>query len=320
MKKKTLFCLNDFMIKGLYDGFVNKPFITLFKNYADKKIKNVNDFLVVAEAYVKFIKANQEDILSQFENLTEADLKNDLNEILMVVNSLKYKENSVVLNNYIRMIEYFINKDTKVLDVGAGSFPLSSIKLAKKHPNISAMDKFILSDELIRRFNVEPKNEYFDLKTNISDYDMVVGLKPCFAIGQIVEKCKNEGKSYFLHLCNCGASDYSLSRFKTLVGDWKQILPIIDKDVKFATVYATNMDIPEERLKKLVYKKCKLTREMQECGLIDFMQGFDIVMNALAKGEEKEIQTSFGVISGSFANNKKEDWKIVDDEKILGEE
>jgi len=320
MRRKTLICLDEFIIKGLYDGFVNKPFITLFKKYADKQMKNINDFLSVAEAYVRFVYTNKNDILSTFQNITEAELKSDLNEIASVVNRLKNRENSIVINNYVRMIEYFINKRSKVLDVGAGGVPLSSIKLAKKNNGIEAMDNFLLSDSYIKNLNVTPVSGFFGYNTDVSKYDMIVGLRPCSAIGQIVEVCKKENKPYFLHLCNCGAAEYSLMRFKTLVGNWRQILPEIDHSVKFGNVYATNLDISQEKLNKLVYKKCRLTSEMQSCGMISFMQGFNSAMQSLAKGEEKEIVTSSGVISTKIVDIKNQEWKISNDEKSLGDE
>jgi len=320
MKKKTLLCIDEFIMKGLYDSFVNKPFITLFKKYVDKEFKNINDFVFIAETYVKFIMQNKEYILKEFPNLSEKELKSDLNEIAMVVNRFKYRDSEILVKNYVKMIEYFINKKDRVLDVGAGAFPLSSIKLAKRNDNISAMDNFIVSDELIKRLNVNPIEKYFGYKTDISNFDYIIGLKPCYAIGSIVEKCKKENKPYFLHLCNCGASEYALSRFKMLIGDWKQILPEVDSDVKFANVYATNIDISQEKLRKIVYKKCKLTREMQESGLIDFMQGFSMAMQALAKGEEKDIVTSSGVISTNIVNCEGKEWKVCNDEISIEKE
>ena len=317
MKRKTLLYLDEFIIKGLYDSFVNKPFITLFKNYVDKEFRNINDFVFIAEAYVKFIMQNKEEILKEFPDLNESDLKSDLNEIAMVVNRFKFKDNAILINNYVKMLEYFINRKNNVLDVGAGAFPLSSFKLARKNKNISAMDRFIISDELIKKLKVNPINGYFDKHTDISSYDFVVGLKPCYAIGQIVEKCKEEGKPYFLHLCNCGVSDFALSRFKVFAGDWKQILPLIDRDVKFASVYATNIDVSQERLNRVVYKKCKLTKEMRDCGLLDFVQGFSMAMQSLAKGEECEIKTSSGYISTSVVNGANKEWKVFNDEKTL---
>lgn len=320
MKRKTLLCLDEFIIKGLYDGFVNKPFITLFKNYADKEIKNVNDFLLVAETYVKFVYANKEDLISRFPFLNEQDIRCDLNEIASVINSLKFNEHQTTLKNYTKMIEYFINKKTRVLDVGAGAFPLSSMVLAKKNKNVSAMDNFIVSEEFLRERNVEPKNGFFTERTNISDYDMVVGLRPCNAIGQIVEVCKKENKPYFLHLCNCGATDYALSKFRVMAGNWRQILPEIDNNIKFANVYATNLDISQEKLNKIVFRKCRLTKEMRDCGMLSFMQGFSMVMDSLAKGEELEVQTDSGVVSSSIVNCVAGDWKLMNDEKSLGEE
>ena len=250
MRRKTLSYLEDFIIKGLYDGFVSKPFITLFKNYMDKEFRNVNDFVCVASAYVKFIMVNKSIILENYPDLDEKVLDSDLNEITRIINHLKGRENIHTLNNYIRMVEYFINRNTRVLDVGAGAFPLSSIKLTRASRNVTAMDEFIVSDNLIKSKNVNPLNQYFDYNTDVSNYDFVVGLKPCSAIGKIVEVCKNENKPYFIHLCNCSALDFALTRFNSFAGDWKQILPEIDSSVKFVNVFATNIDMSEDKLKR----------------------------------------------------------------------
>jgi len=59
---------------------------------------------------------------------------------------------------------------------------------------------------------------------------------------------------------------------------------------------------------------------MQESGLIDFMQGFSMAMQALAKGEEKDIVTSSGVISTNIVNCEGKEWKVCNDEISIEKE
>ena len=241
MKKKTLYYLNSFIRNELYDQYVSRPFIALFKNYADKEIKNINDFKLAAEAFIKFIMINKNLILMSSQNLTEAELRSDLNEIASVINRLMDREQQTNQDNFVNMVEYFINRNSRVLDVGAGGVPFSSIRLGENNDNISSMDKFIVSNKLIKRNNVNPIDCYFDEKTDISKFDIVVGMKPCSAIGNIVESCKRENKPYLLYLCECGAFDYATDKLKIFSSDWSFVLPKIDSDVKIGYNYVTNI-------------------------------------------------------------------------------
>ena len=146
---------------------------------------------------------------------------------------------------------------------------------------------------------------------------MYKGLR--YFIGNIVETCKKNNKPYFIHLCNCNAADYSLSKLGMLAGDWPYILPEIDPDVKFVNVFATNIDMSKEKLNKIVYKKCRVTREMQQCGMLSFMESFNGSINALAldNSEEKTIYTPQGGIVVSKADTNGA-WFKAEDEKEYG--
>ena len=320
MKKKTLFYLNSFIQNKMYDQYVSRPFIALFKNYADKEIRNINDFKLAAEAFIKFVMINKNLILMSSENLSETELRSDLNEIASVINRLLNVEQAINQDNFVNMVEYFINKNIKVLDVGAGGVPFSAMRLGRNNNNISAMDKFIISDRLIKKNNVNPIDCYFNEKTNISKFDMVVGLKPCSAIGHIVDVCRQKNKPYLLYLCECGAFDYAASK-AMISSNWGYILPKIDKDVKLANGFATNLDLSEDKLKKIIYKKCKLTQEMQSCGTISFMESFSKIMKEFEKEsvQEKTIVTPTGVVSISKSNVEGE-WKVANDEINLEKE
>ena len=125
------------------------------------------------------------------------------------------------------------DKSVSILDVGPGRIPFSSILLAKDGYDVTAMDNFHLSDVCLSGLNVKSYRQFFNEKTNIKGFDVVVGRKPCSAIDGIVSACK--GKTpYFMKMCPCETPNNNISY-------WKDILPGLDKGVKFYKDYAYNL-------------------------------------------------------------------------------
>lgn len=98
--------------------------------------------------------------------------------------------------------------------------------------------------------NVVGLQQYFDKKTPISDYDIIVGRAPCTAIKPIVESCSNENKPYFLLLCDCALPEAAKTDAETL--GWEKILPVIDPHIRFHGRYAFNIDATPEQVKKII--------------------------------------------------------------------
>lgn len=141
--------------------------------------------------------------------------------------------------------------ETKVLDVGPGHFPISSLFLAKKTKQVTAMDAyFFLSQQALQNMNVMPLNQLFDTNTDISNYDIVVGRAPCSAIRPIVIACQKANKPYFLHLCDC-ALPPAFKANTTSLG-WENMLPNIDPNIRFHGQYAFNLDISPEKIRDVL--------------------------------------------------------------------
>lgn len=139
---------------------------------------------------------------------------------------------------FVEMVEKIVgNSKINILEVGSGSIPYSSILLADDLDGISSMDEFVVSNESLKSFKINPINRYFTEKDTISEYDMIVGQKPCSAIAEIVKKCGKENKPYFLQLCECNSPTNDLH-------GWKDYLTAIDHNIKFSTryKYAYNLD------------------------------------------------------------------------------
>ena len=179
------------------------------------------------------------------------------------------------------------SKNSRILDVGTGTVPFSSILLGRDMPNISAMDEYFwFSDESLKNMNVTALKEYFTPKTPIDNYDMIVGRAPCTAIDSIVYLCSKYKKPYFIETCECNVPslDYFYrkwgisksspakqpewqeamsSNFKWIVEDidvdeldwmmgWQKTLPELDKNINFYGSYAYNVGESSENVEKLI--------------------------------------------------------------------
>ena len=107
-----------------------------------------------------------------------------------------------------------VSRYKKLLEVGAGRNMRLSKILAEKGYEMTAMDprleEEIVKDELVRDKSekeassgkIEGKIERFEFgKTNISEYDGIIGQEPCDATEHIVRACIQEKKSFVVSLC-----------------------------------------------------------------------------------------------------------------------
>lgn len=98
-------------------------------------------------------------------------------------------------------------KYKSILDVGAGAIPTSSILLAEHYPSITTMDySQDVPTTFLEHLGIKYHQGFFTPSTDISNYDAVVGRRPCKAIESIVENCSlasNQEKPFLIELCNC---------------------------------------------------------------------------------------------------------------------
>lgn len=137
---------------------------------------------------------------------------------------------------FASQVDSLVNGDTsvKILEVGSGNIPYSSILLGNKGYNITSMDEIYLPPDVLARFNVRSNRSMFNGTSKVKGFDIVVGRKPCSAIKSIVANCAESKVPYYLRLCGCDLESGNLA-------EWKEILPRIDKSVRFRSAYAYNL-------------------------------------------------------------------------------
>ena len=132
-------------------------------------------------------------------------------------------------------------KFKRVLDVGAGRLCHLSKPLIKRGYEYSAIDSNIrLSSREIDRMGI--KNAYKDHfycnefaggggGTDISEYDLILGLEPCMATEHIIRQALNYDKAFEILLCYENHDALNGQKFKT-PEQWFNYLRKISKEVK----------------------------------------------------------------------------------------
>ena len=147
------------------------------------------------------------------------------------------------------------NSSARILDIGPGKIPASSILLGQNHDMVTAMDShFDITDTALSRLHVKPVTAYFKKETPVEEFDFITGNKPCSAIESIVQACAKANKPYYIELCSCDVP------YRAHMGDkhnypafgWENILPDYDSHIKFSGPIAYNIDATANQMNTLV--------------------------------------------------------------------
>ena len=232
MKEEIKQALIEEMQKHPYGTSGEYSFENLFKFYTTLAIKDIKDLNYHNLDFYNFIM-KQEHLLDLKDK--EADfgafksiLYSTIKPFIQFTTRGFFKSYHKDQVKYKDVIQRLIAKksDSSVLDVGAGKVPYSSFLLAKDGVDVTALDKFAMSDESIANLGVKPRDELFTPYTDISGYDLIAGKRPCGAIESIVENCNSKGIPYFVELCACEAPG-------SKIATWYEVLKSHDPDVQF---------------------------------------------------------------------------------------
>lgn len=224
----------------------------LFKIFSTEEIYDVEDvvekyyeFLVVLRQLRQYAPYMSDKEFAVFESLAANNLVSYPSHIGYLVDR-GIEDPDKLADEYYSSMKFVDrvnsitghNRDFKILDVGAGAVPYSSLILSDTYDKVTAMDKFVLSEECIRRFGISARDEFLTEKTSLANYDFIVGNRPCEGIPKVVEACADQKKPYFLVLCACDAPGHAL------IG-WQDYLRKIDGKIKFSkdSVMAYNLEM-----------------------------------------------------------------------------
>ena len=252
MKKISEEFLKEYISKHIYADVLDYDMYKIFKIYSSLEITSDSNIMQAIEDFEKFWEENKKDI----ECLNPKD-KPELEESIKQETSLLkiFISNSrtFAAKEFADIVHTISpSKDGKILDVGSGQYPYSSISLGQSEQNVYSMDRtFYISNQSLNAMNVNPVSCYFTANTPVDEYDFVVGRFPCSAIEHIVRNCVNANKPYFLQLCSCNAPILENEpKFEWL--RWRDYLSSIDPNIKFLHSYAFNIDASPKNIHAVI--------------------------------------------------------------------
>lgn len=225
----------------------------LFRAYSSEQIFSIEDFAKVPDEFAQLVMSIK-DCYSFERPEDRLDFERDFSGYTTMLKNIFKPRHFIREDKYTLAVKELApsKQQTKILEVGSGQVPHSSIILAKECKNVSSMDKFIMSPTCLERLGVQAIHGYFNSSTDVSDFDFVVGQRPCSAIESMVATCQQDNKPYFIELCDCNLNE--IAKRDGVYRNWQQILPSIDPDVKFVDNVAFNVDITERQMSNLLHE------------------------------------------------------------------
>lgn len=138
------------------------------------------------------------------ERMPISDTVDILKQIYALFGMLKPEENCYL--GFSKMIGEKYGWDYHVLEIGSGFYPIfskymdDSQKENKSSGTITTYDPLLIVNKL---GSIKLHKEEFKKETDISSYDLLVGIMPCDATSTIIRRAIKEHKEFFVAMCGC---------------------------------------------------------------------------------------------------------------------
>ena len=233
MKKSTATKLYRFLYSG--GEKVSQDVDSIFDIYSNLEIRCQDDLFKDHQSFYELIKQNVGAFKKNERMAASILARRKIFSLKSFGDSWFYPEKVVNQEHFAQEIKALVdyNKDVRILEVGSGVIPYSSILLGKEGYNISSVDKFYLTSQCLKRLNVKSYRQLFNETFNLKNFDLVVGRRPCSAISSIVKSCTEHKVPYFIRLCAC-----ELPSNVRKIDSWQPILRRIDRNITFDGAYA----------------------------------------------------------------------------------
>lgn len=260
MKNECREFLQEYVSKHCYGNSGEYDFYTLFKHFSAFEIRCKEDIHPAIDEFFAFLVACNEAIF-------KSGIKNPpklMRHSAKVMKTFFAKPMTAGQKNFADIIKTVAPKKekTSILEVGAGMYPKVAIYMAETFDSVYAIDsQFILSSASLLAMNVNAYQQFFDVNTQIKDYDFIVGRCPCYAIESIVQSCSKQNKPYMIELCDCALPDGAKVKSNKSLG-WLEILKGHDANIKVgAGGFVYNIDANSAQIQRTLAMKNSIRKK-----------------------------------------------------------
>jgi len=121
-----------------------------------------------------------------------------INQIYCYLNIVD--DNINAYKGFINILKNNFDLNKNILEIGAGNIPILIKYLEEEKINVDIVEPNIIFDNIIKGKIIKEK---FTEKTNISNYDLIIGYNPCQATESIIKNAIKHNKDFCIALCGC---------------------------------------------------------------------------------------------------------------------
>ena len=252
MKIESLNFLAKYLEFYVHDGI--DGLYEFYKDYSTYEVTSIDELKSSVNDFCEYLKDNVGLIKRKYGYIDSSIIRSIFSFKRSIMHSIDRYLNDAYRDFSKLVYEVSPNKENeKILEVGSGRIPSSSIYLAGAVKKILTMDsEFYLSDASLKNMGVDSRERLFDESVNVDGFSFVVGRSPCSAIKHMVSSCRKADIPYLIKLCDCEiiASKKLYGVYRT----WNNILLERDDKVKIYKGFAYNLDVNERDLDLLLEK------------------------------------------------------------------
>lgn len=163
--------------------------INYFKKRKLKKFKN--SYISLYPDYLQ--EEINEKLFNGYTNNNDT-----INQIYCYLNIVNDNINSY--KEFIKIIKKHFDKNINILEVGAGTIPILAKYLETERYTVDIIDPNIIFDNITHG---KITKDHFNRKTDISNYDLIIGYNPCKATEDIIRNSIKLKKDFCIALCGC---------------------------------------------------------------------------------------------------------------------
>jgi len=125
--------------------------------------------------------------------------------LMQIYHELGIKNESTLFYKlHLKKLQDKFSLDRNILEIGSGYIPAFAEEISSYQQHINKGTITIYEPLLIKmNDNINSHKEKFTIDTDISKYDLLVGILPCDATETIIEAACKNNKDFYIAMCGC---------------------------------------------------------------------------------------------------------------------